>query len=156
MDALVIGPPAGLAAAVADVLRFRGREVLQALPADAGDEERAAWLLAEAGEPPLVVVCEPAPYVAARRLLGGGRRVVVADERRVTSAAGDARPARSAEARALARAAARRGGAGETVRLGRAGRRWVEARSGSVPLSAHRAAAVVLRGQVPAARPAGG
>jgi hypothetical protein len=145
MDALVIGPPSGLAAAVAGALRRRGRDVLEATPADATDAERAAWLLAEAGEPPLVVVCEAAPYATAQRLLGAGRSVVAVDERRLPAATADGRPARGPEGRALARAARRSGGAGRAVRLGRAGRRWVEPGVRRPSLSAEGAAALVLR-----------
>jgi hypothetical protein len=145
MDAIVIGPPSGLAAAVARALRRRGVTVLQATPADVADADRVAWLLAEAGDPPLVLVCDEAPYAAALRLVGAGRTVLAVEERRLPATAVDRHPARTADGRALARAAQRSGGTGRAVRLGRAGRRWVEPGSHRPPLSAERAAAVVLR-----------
>ena len=143
MDALVIGPPAGLAAPLARALRRSGADVLQAVPADVDDAERAAWLLAEAA-PRLVVVCEAPTYVLAQRLLGPARHVIAVDERRLAAARGDARPARSGADRALSRAALVAGGRARVVRLGRAGRRWIELGPGGTPLGPERAAAVVL------------
>ena len=145
MDALVIGPPAGLAAAVARTLRRRGHRVLQAVPADAAGGERADWLLAEAGEPRLVVVCDVPPFVVAGRLVGRGRTVVVIEERRVATARPDGRARRTSAGRALARAARAAGGEARVVRLGRAGGRWVELRPGAPAMGGERAAAAVLR-----------
>jgi hypothetical protein len=146
MDALVIGSPAGLAAAVAAALGRNGRTTLLAVEADAADAERAAWVLAEAGEPPLVVVCGPAPHTAAARLLGPGRHVLALEERRLATLASAARQRLPrADARALARAAHRCAGTASTVELGRAGRRWSELRGRPGPLTADRTAALVLR-----------
>ena len=60
MDALVIGPPRELTAAVTRALRRSGRSVLQAIPADADGRERARWLLDEADRPSLIVVLDDA------------------------------------------------------------------------------------------------
>jgi hypothetical protein len=85
MDALVIGKPGGLTTAVVRAMRRRWMDVLQATPADADDAERVNFLLDEAGEPPLVVVFDTAPYPVARELVGRAA-VVVVDERRVAAA----------------------------------------------------------------------
>jgi hypothetical protein len=145
MDALVIGPPDGLAAAVARALRRRGQRVLEAVPGDVDGDARTAWLLAEAGDPPLVVVCGAAPCAAAARLVGRGRAVIAVEERRVSAARPDGRPARTSAGRALVRAARAAGGEARVVRLGRAGGRWVEPRPGAPAMGAERAAAAVLR-----------
>jgi len=136
MDALVIGPPDGLAGAVADRMRRHGATVLQAIPADADDRERAVWLLEEAGHPPLVVVVETAPYRVLDTMLGlvPGELLLVAELR--TAAVG-AKPAGRAwlpqEADGLA-----------VVPLGRAGRRWHTLDGRAEPLGGERAAAHVL------------
>jgi hypothetical protein len=139
MDALVIGPPHGLAAAVARGLRRQGREVLQAIAADAADAERAEWLLDEAGRPPLVVVVETAPFAVAHELLPltQAEIVLVAEQRAAIARAG-ALPARSSTPRDAD---------GLTVvPLGRAGRRWFQAGPGRhEPMGPERAAALVLR-----------
>jgi hypothetical protein len=137
MDALVIGPHDGLAGAVARRLRRHGAQVLQALPADAADRERATWLLDEAGDPALVVVVERPPYATLDTLLGvaAGQILLVAEQR--TSAVG-ARPARRTwlprEADGLS-----------VVTLGRSGRRWHQLGTARAePLGGERAAALVL------------
>jgi hypothetical protein len=139
MDALIIGPSAGLADAVAQGLRRRGLETLRAIAADAADGERAAWLLDEAGDPPLVVVFDAAPYAVAHELLARTRaHIVLVVEQRAAAAHTAALPARSLLPRDEA---------GLTVvPLGRAGRRWF-ARGGGrqEPLGIERAAALVLR-----------
>jgi hypothetical protein len=137
MDALVIGPPDGLAGAVATRMRRQGARVLQALPADAADRERAAWLLEEAGHPSSVVLIETAPYRVLDVLLGlvPGELLLVAELR--TAAVG-ARPA--------GRAWLPQAGDGlAVVALGRSGRRWhtLDGRR-AVALGGERAAAHVL------------
>jgi hypothetical protein len=137
MDALVIGPPNGLAAAVVRGLRRQGRSVLQAIPADVEGTERADWLLDESGRPPLIVVFDGPPYAIAHELLArtDADVVLVAEQR--TAAAGVAPNA----------AAPWPIGRGlKVVTLGRAGRRWftLGARR-SHSLSAERAAALVVR-----------
>jgi hypothetical protein len=137
MDALVIGPPNGLAAAVVRGLRRQGRSVLQAIPADVDGVERVDWLLGEAGHPALIVVFDVPPYAIAHELLSSmnGDLVLVAEQR--TAVAGVAPSA----------AAPRPIGRGlKVVTLGRAGRRWftLGARR-SHSLSAERAAALVVR-----------
>jgi hypothetical protein len=139
MDALIIGPSGGLADAVAHGLRRRGTSALRAIAADAGDRERAAWLLDEAGRPELVVVFDQAPYAAVHELLTlTGARVVLVAEQRVAAARPGALPARSLLPREQP---------GLTVvRLGRAGRRWFVPGPGRhEPMGPQRAAAVVLR-----------
>ena len=137
MDALVIGPPDGLAGAVADRMRRHGATVLQALPADAADRERAVWLLEEAGHPALVVVVETAPYrvLDAVLALAPGELLLVAELR--TAAVG-AKPTAGAwmpqESDGLV-----------VVPLGRSGRRWHQLGAGRAePLGGERAAAHVL------------
>jgi hypothetical protein len=137
MNALVIGPPNGLAAAVARALRRQGRSVLQAIPADVDGAERVDWLLHEAGHPALVVVFDGPPYAIAHGLLTrtSADVVLVAEQR--TAAAGVAPNA--ATPWPIGRGL-------KVVTLGRAGRRWftLGARR-SHSLSAERAAAVVVR-----------
>ena len=139
MDALVIGPAAGLADAVARGFRRRGRSVLQALPADAADRERAEWLLDEAGRPRQVIVVDRAPYELAHRLMGltHAEIVLVAELRAAVARPGGA----------VGRSYVPREQPGLTVvTLGRAGRRWFElGTAGHGALSAERAAALVLR-----------
>jgi hypothetical protein len=138
MDALVIGPPHGLAGAVARALRREGRAVLQAIAADAADRARANWLLDEAGRPPLVVIVEGAPYATLHTLLTLTRtEIVLVAEHRVAAAGRGA----------AARSAPPRDAEGLTVvPLGRAGRRWFQlAARRREPMGAERAAAVVLR-----------
>jgi hypothetical protein len=139
MDALVIGPPQGLAAALARALRRRGETVLQAIPADAGDGERAGWLLDEAGRPGLAIVVESAPYAVVHELIAltDAEIVLVAEQR-----AAAARPGAVAR-----RSATPRDEPGLTVvPLGRAGRRWLALGPGRhEPMGAERAAALVLR-----------
>ena len=124
MDALVIGPPRELTAAVTRSLRRSGRSVLQAVPADADGRDRARWLLDEA------------PYGTLHELLGltTAEIVLVAEQR--APAAGAARRAvvpRDAEDFTV-------------VPLGRAGRRWFTLGPGRrETLSAERAAALVVR-----------
>ncbi|MGI8781450.1 MAG: hypothetical protein ACR2L8_15025 [Solirubrobacteraceae bacterium] len=135
MDSLVIGPPHGLADAIARRLR-RGRQpVLRAIPADARDRERTAWLLEEAGHPELIVVVDSAPFAVVHELLAQTRAqvVLVAEQ-----------PAPVGVTR---RSYVPREEAGLTVvPLGRAGRRWFRLGSGrQETLSAERAAAVALR-----------
>ena len=147
MDALVIGPPGGLADAVARGLRRQGERVLQATAADAADAARAAWLLEEARWPALVIVIEPGPFSAARTLLPlcrGAELVVVAEQRVALARAGTA-AGRSLALRALRRDALARGRRLGIVSFGRAGRRWVELDGRGAALGADRAAAVVLR-----------
>ena len=136
MDALVIGPPRELTAAVTRMLRRSGRGVLQAIPADADGAERVRWLLDEAGRPPLVVVVDDAPYATVHELLPHTTAEVVL----------------VAEQRAPSAHAARRSSIpddGEdftVVRLGRSGRRWFTPGPGRRDtLSAERAAALVVR-----------
>ena len=136
MDALVIGPPRELTAAVTRSLRRTGRSVLQAVPADADGRDRARWLLDEADRPPLIVVLDEAPYGTLHELLGltTAEIVLVAEQR--APAAGAARRAvvpRDAEDFTV-------------VPLGRAGRRWFTLGPGRrETLSAERAAALVVR-----------
>jgi hypothetical protein len=139
MDALVIGPPRGLAGAVAHALRRAGRSTLQAIAADAVGPERIDWLLDEAGRPPLIVVVEPAPYATAHELLGQTHAdVVLVAEHRAPIAGHSAVP------RGYAPLPLGRGLA--VVTLGRSGRRWftLDGRRAET-LSAERAAAIVLR-----------
>jgi len=137
MDALVIGPPDGLAAAVARGLRRQGRSVLQAIPADVDGAERVEWLLDEADRPPLIVVFDGPPYTIAHALLActHGDVVLVAEQR--TAVAGIAPSA--ALPWPIGRGL-------KVVTLGRAGRRWftLGARR-SQSLSAERAAALIVR-----------
>ena len=139
MDALVIGSPNGLADAVARGLRRRGRSVLQAIPADVADRERATWLLDEAGRPPQVIVIDQAPYEDAHRLMGltHAEIVLVAELRAAT-----ARPGTP-----VGRSLVPRDQPGLTVvALGRAGRRWFElGPKAHGAMGAERAAAAVLR-----------
>jgi hypothetical protein len=137
MDALVIGPPTGLAAAVARALRRQGRSVLQAIPADVDGVERLEWLLDEAGHPSLIVVFDGPPYAIAHELLAHTPADVVLVAEQRTAVAGIA-PSGAAPwpiGRGL-----------KVVTLGRAGRRWftLGARR-SHSLSAERAAALVVR-----------
>ena len=136
MDALVIGPPRELTSAVARALRRSGRQVLQAVPADADSAERARWLLDEAGRPPLVIVVDDAPFSTLHELLPltGAEIVLVAETR-------------APAANAARRAAIPRDADGLTVvPLGRAGRRWFTLGPGRrETLSAERAAALVVR-----------
>jgi hypothetical protein len=139
MDSLVIGPPNGLAGAIARGLRRQGRSALQAIAADVADRERATWLLDEAGRPPLVVVVESAPYAAAHRLLDLTRaEIVLVAEQRAAAARPGTVPARSLMPR---------GAEGLTVLpLGRAGRRWFQLGPGRPePMGPERASAAVLR-----------
>jgi hypothetical protein len=136
MDALVIGPPRGLADAAAGTLRRRGMTVLRAIAADASDRERASWLLEEAGWPPLVIVVEGAPYEVVRELLPLtlAHVVLVAEQR---SAAHGGAPRQ--------RAILPREEPGLTVLpLGRAGRRWFVGGRRET-MGAARAAAVVIK-----------
>jgi hypothetical protein len=138
MDAIVIGPPAGIADAIAGGLRRRGRSALRAIAADAADGERATWLLDEAGQPPLVVIVESAPYAVTHELLAltGAHVVLVAEQR-----AAAARPGAPAP-----RAIVPRDQPGLTVvALGRSGRRWFQQTGRREPMGAERAAAAVLR-----------
>ena len=138
MDALVIGPAAGLTGPVARGLRRRGLRVLQAVPADVADAERIDWLLAEARRPALIVLFDTAPYVTAHALLEHtSAEVVLVAERRAPAAG--AEPSRSyapwPDGRGL-----------RVVTLGRAGRRWFRLGAARTEaLSAERAAALVLR-----------
>jgi hypothetical protein len=139
MDALVIGQPDGPAGALAGGLRRQGREVLQAIPADVADGERATWLLDEAGRPPLVVIVESAPFATAHELLAITQaEIVLVAEQRAPSARPRSVPARSWTPRDAP---------GLTVvPLGRAGRRWFTLGHGRhEPMGAERAAAAVLR-----------
>jgi hypothetical protein len=139
MDTLIIGLPHGLAGAVARALRARGQAVLQAIPADVADAERANWLLDEAGRPPRVIVFETAPYTIVHDLLAltQAEIVLVAEQR-----AAAARP-RAVTTRSIMP----RDADGLTVvPLGRAGRRWFQLGHGRhEPMGAARAAALVLR-----------
>jgi hypothetical protein len=139
MDALVIGPPHGLAAAVVRGLRRQGRDVLQAIATDAADRERADWLLDEAGRPPLVVVIESAPYEVVRELspLTQAEIVLVAEQRAPAARAGGL-PRHTAAPHDADRLT--------VIPLGRAGRRWFQAGPGRhEPMGPERAAALVLR-----------
>jgi hypothetical protein len=138
MDALVIGPPDGLAGAVVRRLRRHGARVLQAIAADAADAERAGWLLEEAGSPELVIVVESAPYATLDILLRKARAEIVLVAEHRTSAVG-ARPA-------AARAWMPRDMEGLTVvPLGRSGRRWHRLDGPrSEAMGGERAAALVL------------
>jgi hypothetical protein len=139
MDALVIGPPHGLADAVARRLRRRGRAVLRAIAADVSDRERASWLLDEAGRPELVIVFDRAPYAAVHELLTLTRAHVVLVAEGQAAAA---RPGSPSSRRLIPRDEP-----GLTVvPLGRSGRRWFALGSGRhEPMGAERAAALVLR-----------
>jgi hypothetical protein len=137
MDALVIGSPNGLAAAVVRGLRRQGRAVLQAIPADVDGPERVDWLLDEAGHPAVIVVFDGPPYAIAHELLARTAADVVLVTEQRTAVAGIA-PNTDAPwpiGRGL-----------KVVTLGRAGRRWftLGARR-SHSLSAERAAALVVR-----------
>jgi len=139
MDALVIGSPSGLADAVARGFRRRGQTVLQAIPADVADRERATWLLDEAGRPRQVIVVDTAPYETVHRLMGltHAEIVLVAELRAAVARPGGV----------IGRSYVPREAPGLTVvTLGRAGRRWFGLDSGGrEALSAERAAALVLR-----------
>ena len=142
MDALVIGKPGGLTTAVVRAMRRRWMDVLQATPADADDPERVNFLLDEAGEPPLVVVFDTAPYPVARELVGRAA-VVVVDERRVAAAVPGAVHERAHAQRALF---GRTGGRPLTVMtMSRAGGRWLEGGGRHGAVGPERAAAAVLR-----------
>jgi hypothetical protein len=137
MDALVIGPPSELTAAVVAALRRQGRSVLQAVPADADGDERVDWLLDEAGRPPLVVVFDEVPYATAHGLLGRAHADVVLVAEYRTGAAGA--PTTSPSPWPIGRGL-------KVVMLGRAGRRWFTLGPRRVQtMSAERAAAVVVR-----------
>jgi hypothetical protein len=139
MDALVIGPAGGIADAVAGILRRRGMSALRAIAADVADGERATWLLDEAGDPPLVVVVESAPYESVLRLMGLTQAdLLLVAEQRAASASPAARPVRSLPPRDELGLA--------VVPLARAGRRWfAPGARRHEPMSAERAAAFVLR-----------
>jgi len=142
MDALVIGKPGGLATAVVRAMRRRWMDVLQATPADADGAERVDFLLEEAGEPPLVVVFDCAPYPIARGLAGRAA-VVVVDERRVAAAVPSAVHERAHAQRSLY---GRTGGRPlDVVTMSRAGGRWIEGRGRHGAVGPERAAAAVLR-----------
>ena len=139
IDALVIGPPRGLADAVARGLRRQGRAVLQAIPADVSDAERADWLLDEAGRPRQVIVFDDAPFPIVHRLLAvtHAEIVLVAEQRasvaRLNGVAGRSYLPREEPGLTV-------------VPLGRAGRRWFQLGAGRPDtLGAERAAAIVLR-----------
>ena len=137
MDALVIGPPDGLAGAVADRMRRHGATVLQALPADAADRERAAWLLEEAGHPPPRRGRRDRAVPVLDALLGLAPASCCSWPSCATAAVG-AKPAGRAwmprEADGLV-----------VVPLGRSGRRWHQLGAGRAePLGGERAAAHVL------------
>ena len=137
MDALVIGPQNGLAGAVARGLRRQGRDVLQAIPADADGPERLGWLLEEAGHPPLIVVFDSQPYVIVHDLLTQTHADVVLVAEQPVARAGMAprSPAPWPIGRGL-----------KVVTLGRAGRRWFTLGGRQQPaLGEERAAAVVVR-----------
>ena len=111
--------------------------MLQAIPADVADRERATWLLDEAGRPRQVIVIDTAPYESVHRLMGlTHAEIVLVAELRAAAARG-----------AVGRSYVPREEPGLTVvTLGRAGRRWFGLGSGvRQTLSAERAAAVVLR-----------
>jgi hypothetical protein len=138
MDALVIGPSAGLSGTVADGLRRRGLSVLQAVPADVAGAERIDWLLDEADRPGLIILFEAAPYVTAHELLGHTRADIVLVAEHGAPIAG-AQPERSYAPWPIGRGL-------KVVTLGRAGRRWFRLGAGRTDtLSAERAAADVLR-----------
>jgi hypothetical protein len=142
MDALVIGKPGGLTTAVVRAMRRRWMGVLQATPADADGPERVDFLLAEAGEPPLVVVFDTAPYEVARELVGRAA-VVVVDERRVAAAVPGTVHERTYAQRALF---GRTGGRPlSVVTMSRAGGRWLEGSGRHGTVGPERAAAAVLR-----------
>ena len=139
MDALVIGPPRGLPSAIARGLRRRDLSVLQAIPTDAADSERATWLLDEAGRPPLIVVFDCAPFALVNQLLAltQAEIVLVAEQRapavRPTAVSVRANIPRDADGLTV-------------VSLGRAGRRWFQLGPGRhEPMGPERAAALVLR-----------
>lgn len=136
MDALVIGPPRELSAAVTRALRRTGRSVLQAIPADASGRERARWLLDEAGRPPLIVVLDDAPFATLHELLPlTAAEVVLVAEQRAPAAHAGRRAAIPRDAEDFT-----------VVPLGRAGRRWFTLGPGRRDtLSAERAAALVVR-----------
>ena len=138
MDALVIGPAAGLTAPVAGGLRRRGLSVLQAVPADVAGADRIDWLLDEAGRPGLIILFDSAPYATAHALLGHTRAdIVLVVEHRAPVAGGE--PARSYAPWPIGRGL-------KVVTLGRSGRRWFKLGAGRTEtLSAERAAATVLR-----------
>jgi len=139
MDAIVIGPPRGLADAVAHALRRAGRSTLQAIAADAVGSERIEWLLDEAGRPPLIVIVEGAPYATAHELLGQTHAAVVLVAEHRAPVAGLGAVPRSY-------APVPMGGGLAVVTLGRAGRRWFTLGGRRAEtLSAERAAAIVLR-----------
>jgi hypothetical protein len=140
MDALVIGGASnGLADAVARRLRRRGSTALRAIAADIADAERARWLLDEAGDPPLVVAFDHAPYASVHLLLPLTRaQIVLVAEHRAAIARPGALPARALIPRDEPGLV--------VVPLGRAGRRWFALGPGRhEPMGAERAAAVVLR-----------
>jgi hypothetical protein len=137
MDALVIGPQNGLAAAVVRGLRRQGRAVLQAIPADVDGAERVEWLLDEADDPPLIVVFDGPPYAIAHALLActQGDVVLVAEQRTAVTGVAPTGTAPRPIGRGL-----------KVVTLGRAGRRWFTLGTRrSHSLSAARAAALVVR-----------
>jgi hypothetical protein len=137
MDALIIGPASGLAAAVAGGLRRQGRSVLQALPADASDGERIEWLLDEAGRPGLVVVVDAAPYATTDEVLHRTQAdvVLVAEHRAAAPGAAPPSYAPWPIGRGL-----------KVVMLGRSGRRWFTlGPKRPETMSAERAAALVVR-----------
>ena len=137
MDALVIGSHDGLAGAVTSGLRRQGREVLQAIPADADGPERIEWLLDEAGRPPVIVVFDAAPYATSHQLLMRTHAdiVLVAEQ----SVAAPGAPPRSPAPWPIGRGL-------KVVTLGRSGRRWFTLGGRrSHALSAERAAALVVR-----------
>jgi hypothetical protein len=138
MEALVIGPAAGLTGPVADGLRRRGMSVLRAVPADVADAERIDWLLDEAGRPGLIILFDVAPYATAHALLGHTRADIVLVVEHRAAVAG-AEPERSYAPWPIGRGL-------QVVTLGRAGRRWFRLGAGrKETLSAERAAADVLR-----------
>jgi hypothetical protein len=138
MDALVIGPAAGLTGPVADRLRRRGMSVLRAVPADLAGADRIDWLLDEAGRPGLIILFDSAPYATAHELLGHTRADIVLVVEHRAPVAG-AEPERSYAPWPIGRGL-------RVVTLGRAGRRWFRLGAGrKETLSAERAAADVLR-----------
>jgi hypothetical protein len=139
MDALIIGPSGGVADAVARRLARDGMTSLRAIAADAAGPERAAWLLDEAGRPPLIVIVERAPYPVAHELLAlSSAWIVLVAEQRAPAARPGALRSRSLLPRDQAGLV--------VVPLGRAGRRWfaIDGARSHEPMGAERAAAHVL------------